>query len=50
VLAATPRTPENAERLQEAREAVGAASADFEYLVDVDPARVLATVSGGVER
>ena len=34
---ALPRTPENAERLEELRETMGDASADFEYVVELDP-------------
>jgi hypothetical protein len=36
-LAALPRRPENAERLRELTEAIGQASLDFEYVVDLDP-------------
>lgn len=37
-LAALPRTPENAARLRELTAAIGAAYADFEYVVELDPA------------
>jgi hypothetical protein len=45
-----PRTRQNAERLAELREAIGQASADFEYVIDLDPARFLQAVSPGVDR
>ena len=44
-LAALPRTPEHAERLRELTAAIGEASADFEYVVDLDPAEFTERVS-----
>jgi hypothetical protein len=44
-LAALPRTPENAERLRELRDAVGTAMGDFEYLLDLDPAELSELIS-----
>ena len=43
---ALPRTPENARRREELREALGEASADFEYVVELDPAEFTELVEG----
>jgi hypothetical protein len=37
-LTALPRTPETGERIRELTHAIGAAYADFEYVVELDPA------------
>jgi hypothetical protein len=49
-LAALPRTAENASLRRELHDAIAQASADFQYLVDLDPAAFVATVSDGLER
>jgi hypothetical protein len=48
-LKALPRTAENAERIRELTAELGQASADFEYLVDVDPITFTERASGGFD-
>jgi hypothetical protein len=48
-LNALPRTPENAERLRELTAAMGEASADFEYVVEIDPITFTERASGGFD-
>ena len=45
-LKALPRTAENAERIRELTAELGQASADFEYLLDVDPITFTERASG----
>ena len=48
-LKALPRTAENAERIRELTAELGQASADFEYLVDVDPITFTERASGELD-
>ena len=48
-LKALPRTRENAERIRELTAELGQASADFEYLVDLDPIAFTEQASGGFD-
>jgi hypothetical protein len=45
-LAELPRTPENAARIRELKAAIGTAYADFEYVVELDPAEFTERVEG----
>ena len=48
-LNALPRTAENAARIRELTTELGQASADFEYVVDVDPITFTERASGGFD-